>query len=72
MEKSMNRIKELILVIQVIAGAGAMARIVYYIITSLNEDDHTARNKKIKNVFIALILIETVFTVANIIKSYYQ
>lgn len=68
----MKNIRELILAVQVVAGVGALARIVYYIITSLNEDDHTASNKKIKNVFIALILIETVFTVANIIKSYYQ
>lgn len=68
----MNNIRQLILAVQVVAGAGALARIVYHIIINLNEDDHTARNKKIKNVFIALILIETVFTVANIIKSYYQ
>lgn len=68
----MEKIKELIVIIQIVAGAGAMARIVYYIIVNLNEDDHRPRNKKIKNVFIALILIETVFTVANIIKGYYQ
>lgn len=68
----MENIKNLILAVQVVAGVGAMVRIVYLILMNLNEDDHTARNKKIKNVFIALILIETVLTIANIIKSYYQ
>lgn len=67
----MESMKELITVIQVAAGAGGMARVVYFILMNLNEDDHTARNKKIKNVFVALILIETVLTVASIIKGYY-
>ncbi len=67
----MEKIKELIVVIQVVAGAGVAVKVVYYILTGLNEDDHTMRNKKIKNLLIALILIETVMTIANLIKGYY-
>lgn len=68
----MNEIKELITVIQILSGVGAAGRIVYLILENLNADDQTARNKKIKNVLIVLILIETVLTIANIIKGYYQ
>lgn len=68
----MNEIKELITVIQILSGMGAAGRIVYLILENLNADDQTARNKKIKNVLIVLILIETVLMIANIIKGYYQ
>lgn len=68
----MDEIKELITVIQILSGTGAAVRIVYLILENLNADDLTARNKKIKNVLIVLILIETVLTAANIIKGYYQ
>lgn len=68
----MDEIKELILVIQAIAGAGGMVRIVYLIFENLNEDDHTMRNKKMKNILIVLVLIETALYAANIIKGYYQ
>lgn len=68
----MNEIKELITVIQILSGVGAAGRIVYLILENLNADDQTARNKKIKNVLIVLILIETVLTIANIIKGYYE
>lgn len=68
----MDEIKELILAIQILSGACAAVKILYLILENLNADDQTARNKKIKNIFIVLILIETVLTVANIIKGYYQ
>lgn len=68
----MDEIKELITVIQILSGTGAAVRIVYLILENLNADDLTARNKKIKNVLIVLIMIETVLTAANIIKGYYQ
>lgn len=68
----MDKIKELITVIQVVAGAGAMTRVVYYILAHINDDDFTTRNKKIKNVLIAVILIETALYIANVIKGYYQ
>lgn len=68
----MDEIKELITVIQILSGTGAAVKIVYLILENLNADDLTARNKKIKNVLIVLIMIETVLTAANIIKGYYQ
>ncbi len=68
----MDEIKELITVIQILSGTGAAVRIVYLILENLNADDLTARNKKIKNVLIVLIMIETVLTAATIIKGYYQ
>lgn len=68
----MKEIKELITVIQILSGTGAAVKIVYLILENLNADDQTVRNKKIKNVLIVLILIETVLTIANIIKGYYN
>lgn len=68
----MDEIKELILVLQVLSGAGAAVRITYLVLENLNAEDQTARNKKIKNIFIVLIMIETVLTIANIIKGYYE
>lgn len=68
----MDKIKELIFVIQILAGVGAMARVVYYILAHINDDDYTTRNRKIKNLLVAVILIETALYIANVIKGYYQ
>ncbi len=67
----MNEIIELITVVQALSGTGAAVRIVYLILENLNADDQTARNKKIKNVLIVLIMIETVLTAARIVRGYY-
>lgn len=68
----MNEIIELITVVQTLSGAGAAVRIVYLILENLNADDLTVRNKKIKNVLIVLVMIETVLTAARIIRGYYS
>ena len=68
----LDNLKNLIYVIQGIAGAGGMAKVVYLIIQHLHDDDMTMRNKKIKNTLEAIILIETVLTLTTIFKNYYM
>lgn len=68
----MDKIRELIIVVQLISGVGAMAKIVYYILAYMNDDDYTTRNRKIKNTLIAVILIETALSMAYTIKGYYH
>ena len=67
----MDKIKELITVIQASAGVFGMLRVVYIILTSQTEDDHTQRNRKIRNVLIAVIIIETAIYLATAITGYY-
>lgn len=68
----MDSIKELILVVQAVAPGAALFRIVYYIITTMNDDDKTAGKKKIRNILVALVFIETVLTILGIIRGYYR
>lgn len=68
----MDEIKELIIAIQIIAGTGGMVRATYWILMGLNEEDYSPYKKKIKNVIIAVVLIETVFTLTGVFLGYYN
>lgn len=67
----MEEIKSLIYVIQGIAIGGSLVRCVLIIVDHLHDDDMTIRNKKLRNVLIALLLIETCIGLGIIINSYY-
>lgn len=67
----MEEIKSLIYVVQGIAIGGSLVRCVLIILEHLHDDDMTIRNKKMRNVLIALLLIETGIGLGTIISSYY-
>ena len=67
----MDKIKELILCIQILAGVGGLFRIVWLIFAHMTDDDKTMLKKKVRTVFIVIIIIESILTLATIIKRYY-
>ena len=67
----MEEINSLIIAIQILAAGGAMVRLVLIIIDHLGEDDKKIRNRKMRNVLIALLLIETCIGLGTLIYSYY-
>lgn len=67
----MKEIKELILAIQILAVVAAVFRIGYILLINLHEEDKTVSNRKIKNILIVLILMETIGGFARLIKHYY-
>lgn len=68
----MDKIRELTTVIQSAAGIIGMLKIVYIILQAQNEEDHTQRNRKIRNVLIAVILIETAVYLAAKFNGYWR
>lgn len=67
----MKEIETLIIVIQILAGGGALLRLVLIIIDHIGDEDKTIRDKKMRNVLIALVLIETCVGFGTLIYSYY-
>ena len=68
----MESIKELILVIQLLAGAAAAFRCVYLFIAHMTDEDKTIRNNKLRNTILATFLIEFVLGLGELVKSYYK
>ena len=68
----MNELKELIVAIQIVAGVTAIYRIAAILFETIHDEDKAPRNKKLTNVMIAIILIETITTAGNLILYYYQ
>ncbi|MCM1159475.1 MAG: hypothetical protein NC300_12495 [Bacteroidales bacterium] len=67
----MDEIVELIMAVQILAAAGAGAKIVYLVLSTMHEEETAQRNRKIRNVLMALILIETAVSLGALIKGYY-
>lgn len=63
--------KLLVLCVQLLAGSGALFRIAYLIVENIGEEDKTPVIKKIKNVIKALILIELIILLGDVIQTYY-
>lgn len=63
--------KLLVICIQLLAVAGALFRIAYLIVENIGEEDKTPVIKKIKNVIKALILIELIISLGDVIQKYY-
>ena len=67
----MDKIKELISVIQGLTVGAAMLKILYIIIQSKSEEDTRERNRKIRNIIIVVIIIETVIYLSEMINRYW-
>ncbi len=68
----MDELKELIVTIQIIAGVAALYRMAAILLETVHDEDKSPRNKKLKNLMIAIILIETITTAGNLILHYYR
>ncbi len=68
----MKQLQELILAIQIISASMGLVRAAALGLEHMHDDDMTIRNKKIKHVVMAVILIETITVMGTIILHYYQ
>lgn len=67
----MDKLKQLILAIQILAVPAAVFKTLSIMFEDLGTDDTRKRNKRIKNVFATLILIELITALYALIKRYY-
>lgn len=67
----MVEIKNLIAAIQIMAVVIAIARIAALKLQTLPEDDHRQADRKIKNIVKAVIIIESIVTIAAYLQKYY-
>lgn len=68
----MQNIKDLIIAIQIAAPLVALFRIKYIFSMHMDEEDNGLKKRKVRNVAIALVLIEIGLSLGNIVKGYYQ
>lgn len=68
----MNQLQELIVAIQIVSGGLGILRAAGLLLEHMYDDDMTIRNRKIKHVVMAVILIETITVMGTIILHYYQ
>lgn len=64
--------KLLVITIQAIIIPAALFKIVMLIISHLNDEDKTMRDKRIMNVLKILILAELIIGFGDVILNYYQ
>lgn len=67
----MEKLKQLVVAVQILSGAAGMFRVVYLIMQHLHDEDYTQLKQKVKNVIIMVILIEGIIVIADIIQKYY-
>lgn len=67
----MDEIKDLILAVQIAALPVSLFRAAYIYFDHMQDEDAKMRNKKIRNLTIALILIEISLSMGYLIMRYY-